>query len=382
MQKVITINLNGNGYQIDESGHAALVAYLDGAERLLKDNPDRAEIVADLEQAIADKCRGFLGPHKTVVTAAEVDQIIREMGPVEATGGTDSNTSGNAAGSGAGASNTGAAGGRPRRLYLIHEGAMFAGVCTGLAAYLHVDVTIVRIVFLLLALVTRGGFGLAYLLLAFVIPPADTSEQWAAAYGQPFNAQELIDRAKKNYASFAGSHDWRRHWRQERRAWRRQWRAARWQSRWGWTGHGQEPPPPVSPAAYGTRMLGGVMVPILSIAGVLFFWFWAWAVFSLVTSGRAFGEALPEDVPVWVGILVLVCLYHAVAWPLHFARRRAAYYSFGSQPYGMFEVWNGALSLTFGILVVWVAYRYVPEVREILQALPDVWNSFVRSVNL
>jgi uncharacterized BrkB/YihY/UPF0761 family membrane protein len=115
---------------------------------------------------------------------------------------------------------------------------------------------------------------------------------------------------------------------------------------------------------------------------VLFFWFWAWAVFSPVTSGQAFGEALPEDVPVWVGILVLVCLYHAVAWPLHFARRRAAYYSFGSQPYGMFEVWNGALSLTFGILVVWVAYRYVPEVREILRALPDVWNSVVRSVNL
>ena len=47
-----------------------------------KDNPDRAEIIADLEQAIADKCRRFLGPHKTVVTAAEVEQIIREMGPV------------------------------------------------------------------------------------------------------------------------------------------------------------------------------------------------------------------------------------------------------------------------------------------------------------
>src|SRR5258708_3312443 len=114
MQKVITINLNGNGYQIDESGHAALVAYLDGAERLLKDNPDRAEIVADLEQAIADKCRGFLGPHKTVVTAAEVDQIIREMGPVEATDGSDSNAGGSGAGAGASASNTGAAGGRPR----------------------------------------------------------------------------------------------------------------------------------------------------------------------------------------------------------------------------------------------------------------------------
>src|SRR5471030_2533218 len=153
MQKVITINLNGNAYQIDESGYAALVAYLDGAERQLKDNPDRAEIVKDLEQAIADKCRGFLGPHKTVVTAAEVDQIVREMGPVD---GADSANRKTAADAGSGS-------GAPRRLYLIHEGAMFAGVCTGLAAYLHIDATIVRIVFLILALVTKGGFGLAYL---------------------------------------------------------------------------------------------------------------------------------------------------------------------------------------------------------------------------
>jgi hypothetical protein len=48
----------------------------------------------------------------------------------------------------------------------------------------------------------------------------------------------------------------------------------------------------------------------------------------------------------------------------------------------MFVVWNGALSLTSGILVVWVAYRCVPEVRETLRALPDIWNSVVRSVNL
>ena len=92
-----------------------------------------------------------------------------------------------------------------------------------------------------------------------------------------------------------------------------------------------EPPPPVPPAAYGTRIVGGVMVPILSVVSVLFFWFWAWAVFSLVTTGQVLGQALPDDVPFWVGILVLVCVYHAVAWPLHFARRRAAYYSFGGQ---------------------------------------------------
>src|SRR4029453_2280827 len=84
MHKVITINLNGNAYQIEEAGYGALVGYLDGAQRQLRDNPDRMEIIADLEQAIADKCARFLSPQKSVVTSSEVDQIIKEMGPVEA----------------------------------------------------------------------------------------------------------------------------------------------------------------------------------------------------------------------------------------------------------------------------------------------------------
>jgi len=47
MQKVITINLNGRAYQLDESAYEALRAYLNAAETQLKDNPDRAEILRD-----------------------------------------------------------------------------------------------------------------------------------------------------------------------------------------------------------------------------------------------------------------------------------------------------------------------------------------------
>src|SRR4249920_3357847 len=115
MQKVVTINLNGNAYQTDEAGYTALIAYLEGAERSLKDNPDRAEIVADLEQAIADKCRGFLGAHKTVVTTSEVDQIIREMGPVDGASGADTPPRADNATRPGGSS-------APRRLYLIDDG--------------------------------------------------------------------------------------------------------------------------------------------------------------------------------------------------------------------------------------------------------------------
>ena len=53
MNKVITINLHGNAYQLEEAGYDSLRAYLDDAARQLEGNPDKDEIIADIEQAIA-----------------------------------------------------------------------------------------------------------------------------------------------------------------------------------------------------------------------------------------------------------------------------------------------------------------------------------------
>jgi hypothetical protein len=88
MQKVIIINLNGNAYQLDEDACDALRMYLDNAAAQLASNPDKTEIIADLEQAIAEKCMRFLAPHKTVVTRLEIEQVLKEMGPVDGSPGT------------------------------------------------------------------------------------------------------------------------------------------------------------------------------------------------------------------------------------------------------------------------------------------------------
>ena len=47
---------------------------------------------------------------------------------------------------------------------------MISGVCKGLAAYFNVDVTIVRIVFVALAVLTKGAFVIVYIVLMCVIP--------------------------------------------------------------------------------------------------------------------------------------------------------------------------------------------------------------------
>ncbi len=56
-----------------------------------------------------------------------------------------------------------------RRLFRSRNDQMIAGVCGGLGEYLDVDPTVIRLIFLLLALL--GGHGiLLYLILWLVIP--------------------------------------------------------------------------------------------------------------------------------------------------------------------------------------------------------------------
>jgi phage shock protein C len=72
----------------------------------------------------------------------------------------------------------------PRRLVRRTDDKMLGGVCSGLAAHFGVDVTLVR---LLTVLITVLGFGtvvIAYLV-AWVIVPAETDVRVATPVGAP-----------------------------------------------------------------------------------------------------------------------------------------------------------------------------------------------------
>ena len=81
MQRVVSIHLNGNTYQLEEAGYNSLFAYLDARETQLQDDPERAQKMADLEREVAEKIQGCLTPTKTIVTSAEIERIIGEFGP-------------------------------------------------------------------------------------------------------------------------------------------------------------------------------------------------------------------------------------------------------------------------------------------------------------
>jgi phage shock protein PspC (stress-responsive transcriptional regulator) len=58
-----------------------------------------------------------------------------------------------------------------KRLYRRREGRIVAGVCTGLADYFHVDVTLVRLLFAVFTI--AWGFGALVYVIAWAIVPEE-----------------------------------------------------------------------------------------------------------------------------------------------------------------------------------------------------------------
>jgi phage shock protein PspC (stress-responsive transcriptional regulator) len=188
MHKVTTINLNGRAYQLEEHGYTELQRYLHDAEAALNGNPDKAEVLADLEQAIADKCDRALKHGKNVVSAEQITAILQEMGAVESDSDGESKSSKDQPA-------------RPKRLFVIREGAVILGVCKGIGAYLGIEANIVRVLFILLTLLTHGFAIVLYIGMAIFLPTAKTDTEIAEAYGEPVRAQEVVDRVRERASS-------------------------------------------------------------------------------------------------------------------------------------------------------------------------------------
>ena len=63
---------------------------------------------------------------------------------------------------------------KPRRLTRSNRNKMIAGVCGGLADYLNMDVTVVRVLYVLVSVLSAAFPGVvAYIILMFLMPPPE-----------------------------------------------------------------------------------------------------------------------------------------------------------------------------------------------------------------
>jgi phage shock protein PspC (stress-responsive transcriptional regulator) len=400
MRPVISVSLNGRAYQLEDDAHAALADYLDAAARALAGNPDRAEILGDLEQAIADKCERCLGPHKTVVARNEIEQVIREMGPVDSGAASGAQPDGMSSGAEARGSGAEGAAAQPgaatsKRLYQISDGALISGVCKGIAVYLDVDVTPVRVIFAVAAVLTGGLAILAYLVMMFIVPYASTPEEQAAARGLPFNARVLVEQAKLKAAQLAdaathaamNNHSaaraqWKAEWRKARAQWRQEWRRshAEWRAyRWAGTPTGPTPPAPPPPMPPLAHFISSGIWAALGLLGVVVTLIWLLALFSLITSGAVFGWN-PFHLPLWADVIGILLVYQAVIWPLRAVRHGLTPRFYGySYPWHAF--WDALVGLFILIVAVWYFTHHGQDLRQsfesLRQNLQPAWHQLV-----
>ncbi|HEY1790587.1 MAG TPA: PspC domain-containing protein [Verrucomicrobiae bacterium] len=374
MNKVITINLGGNAYQLEEGGYDTLRAYLETAAARLQNNPDRDEILSDIERAIGEKFRALLASHKNVVETKEVNAVIAQMGPIETDAAQPAGATrnpGNATGPEAPGREQ-VKSSQPKRFYRITEGAMLAGVCNGIGAYFNVDPTFIRLAFAL-SVIFWGAGVMVYIVLALVVPEAVTPEEKAAASGSPATAQEFIRRAKEGYyeamKGFPDSRarrEWARRWKTQMRAHSNQWRY-NWQNYWT----------PRAPAHPGM----GFTLPILSVLQGTATVLWICAFISLLATGMIFGLALPADVPVWAAAIFLFLLYGIIVGPMK-AARRAYYWSLGGTRWAfpVIALVDTVVWIVVTVVLLCLAIHYFPQLRQAVETTPTIAQQAIHGV--
>ena len=180
MQRLATtVRLNRSVLQFDDAAYSLLERYLAESAGLLEGDPDPQEILSDLEQAIADQCTRRMRADQTVVTLAELEPALDEIGTVQNP----------AASVAAGSSTRGAA----RALEQVSEVAVVSGVCAGLGRYFGFNVTALRVLTVVLLFLSGGGVLLVYLALMLLMPYAPLSHAHPPLRWLPAKCRSLME---------------------------------------------------------------------------------------------------------------------------------------------------------------------------------------------
>lgn len=177
MKKVTNVSLGGRSFMIDEDAMSRLEQYLEHfRSRLSVPQSQQGEVMEEIEGRIADLFFQEVGESGRVVSLPLVEQVAGTLGMPDGNG----ETAGEAASEEK----------KPRKLFRDPDEKRIAGVCSGLAYYLDVDVTLVRVLMLAALVAGSAGFWI-YLILWIAIPEAATPAQKCEMRGLPATAENI-----------------------------------------------------------------------------------------------------------------------------------------------------------------------------------------------
>lgn len=180
MKKTLNINIGNSIIHIEEDAFELLTNYLIEVKQHFGKSADDFEIVADIENRIAEMFTEVLhSQQKQVIELEDVQVVIGLMGSVKDFEEQEDEPETKTANSSAFAE---------RKIYRDRDEAMVAGVCSGLSHYLNIDVSILRVLTVLT--IFLGGSGIiAYLILWIAVPAAQSRSEKMAMKGEAVNLQ-------------------------------------------------------------------------------------------------------------------------------------------------------------------------------------------------
>ena len=191
MKKTLNINLAGLVFDIDEDAYMLLKEYLDAIARHFEKNAGREEIIADIENRIAEDFSQKRNSNKESITKDDVESVIHTMGRVEDFSSDDDEEIKNKKQETYSNSSP-----RARRLYRDTDNAILGGVASGIAKYFDVDPVLVRVLFVVFTF--AGGFAIPlYIILWIITPKAETPLQKAEMSGEPITIKTIEKQVKE-----------------------------------------------------------------------------------------------------------------------------------------------------------------------------------------
>lgn len=187
MQKAFSINLAGIVYSINEDAYHKLEIYFKNIKQYFSTNPDKNEIIDDIEHSIAEKFTERLSTTRQVVTLQDVEHVISEMGETKDFTENEQNST-----------STLKTSAKSRKLFRDTDNQIIAGVCSGIAAYFGIETVWVRIIAAVLLFTPLTGFIiLSYLVLWISMPEAKNIVDKMQMQGEPVSLTS-IESAVKN----------------------------------------------------------------------------------------------------------------------------------------------------------------------------------------
>ncbi len=153
MKKNISINISGIIFHIEEDGYERLKSYLDSITKYFSTFEDSQEIVADIENRIAEIFLARLKDGKHVINSEDIETLIATMGSIsdfEAVDELEEMKAGSTTKEEPHIHTESSEYHEPHRLRRDKNKRIFGGVASGIAQYFGIDAVWIRVLFLLL----------------------------------------------------------------------------------------------------------------------------------------------------------------------------------------------------------------------------------------